>query len=86
MTEQKRTPKFKYRAGSITATCWENEVTGKDGKTYSIPKVTLENNYKVGDEWKSNNQFDKNDLQRVILVVQESQKALMMHQDESDDA
>ena len=80
-------PEKKFRAGGVSASIWNNKIkiygNEVDNKT-----VTIERSYqadevidgkKTGNKtWKTTSSFGQNDLQKVILVAQESQKFIMM--------
>lgn len=72
MTEEKKTPLKKFRAGQITATIWENDKEGKDGKTFKAYSVNITKSYGVEEDnktvWKDTNNFQKDDLPKVVLV------------------
>ena len=61
-------PKATYQMGSVKVTVWENPRNGKYGeytdKTYKVEKV-----YKKGEEWKTTNNFDTNELLQLRAVL-----------------
>jgi len=61
-------PKAVYQIGSVKVTVWENPRNGKYGeytdKTYKVEKV-----YKKGEEWKTTNNFDTNELLQLRAVL-----------------
>ncbi len=59
-------PIKKYKAGSIRATVWENEVENGKYQTVSIERVYQD---KEGN-WKNTSSFRLNDLPKVGVVVQ----------------
>ncbi len=71
-------PLLKVRAGSVTATVWNN--TRKfNGKDVDIKSVCIERNYqdKQG-KWVGTSSFQTRDLPKVILVAQEAYRALSL--------
>jgi hypothetical protein len=66
-------PKATYQIGSVKVTVWENLRDGKFGefnaKTFKVEKV-----YKKGEEWKSTNTFDLNELLQLRAALD---KAIM---------
>jgi len=66
------TPEQKFRAGSITATVWKNEIV-KDGENASFNSITLERSYKDKDgNWQTTHSFRTNDLPRLSMVAQKA--------------
>lgn len=65
-------PEQKFRAGSITATVWKNDIV-KDGNAASFNSITLERSYKDKDgNWQTTHSFRTNDLPRLALVAQKA--------------
>ncbi|MFT4297958.1 MAG: hypothetical protein ACMXX5_02090 [Candidatus Woesearchaeota archaeon] len=65
-------PEKKFRAGTISATVWENSIE-KDGEKSSYNTVSLERAYKdKAGNWQSANSFRPNDLPRLSLVAQKA--------------
>ncbi|MGJ8641393.1 MAG: hypothetical protein ACSHYA_18535 [Opitutaceae bacterium] len=58
------TPIDTIRIGRIKATIWENE---HEGKTYYNTTVTR--SFKVGEEWRENNNFSTEDLPLLRLAT-----------------
>jgi len=52
------------RTGKISINVWENKI--KDGKTFF--SLTLQKSYKVGEEWKNVNSFNKSDLPEIAFA------------------
>jgi len=74
-------PEKKYRAGQVSATVWKNtkevEINGeKQNKDFY--SVQVEKSYKDGDDWKSTNNFNQNDLPKLSLVVEMAYKYISM--------
>ena len=71
-------PKQKFRAGSVSATIWENEVKVK-GETKTFFTTGIERSYKdKDDKWQSTNTMRVNDLPKVLLVINQAYKFLVM--------
>ena len=66
MTREKPTKAF--RAGPIQVAVFMNKrkVAGKDTL---IPSVSFQKRYREGEEWKSTNSLDTNDLPKAILAL-----------------
>lgn len=56
------------RSGGVVLSVWQNK-NHKGGTFYS---ATIKKNYKDGDEWKSCNSFNKNDLPDLSFCCQEA--------------
>ena len=63
MTEAKKQPAKKFRAGGVTATIWENK--SDKGVFYSI---VFSRSYKDKEEWKETDSMRANDLPKLALV------------------
>ncbi|MCB9358644.1 hypothetical protein H6503_01810 [Candidatus Woesearchaeota archaeon] len=75
---QKNLPDKRFKAGSITATVWLNNIE-KDGKLASYSSITLERSYKDKDgNWQTTNSFRSNDLPKLALVAQKAYEHVMM--------
>jgi len=77
-------PEKKYRAGQVSATVWKNtkevEINGeKQNKDFY--SVQVEKSYKDGDDWKSTNNFNQNDLPKFSLVVEMAYKYISMKEE-----
>ena len=67
--ETENQPEKKFRAGSITATVWQN-ISHKDGKETSYKTVSLDRVYKdKNDEWQNTSVMRINDLPKAALVL-----------------
>ena len=56
-------PKFKVRSGVYEAAAWENNVTGKDGRSFLTYSAKLTKSYKDQQgQWKHTDQLDGRDL------------------------
>jgi hypothetical protein len=80
-------PKKKFKAGGVAATIWENERTiEKDGKKMKVifETVTVERNYKDGEQWKKTSTFRKNDLPKVMLVAQKAFEEISLNKEDDE--
>lgn len=77
MTDNK-SPVIKFNAGSVSVAVWENE--GKEGKPFS--SVSIQKNYKVGEEWKSTNSLNVNEIPKAILALQKAYEHLALKEPE----
>lgn len=71
-------PLLKIKAGSVTATVWNNtrKINGKD---VDVKSVRIERNYQDRQgKWVGTPTFQTRDLPKVILVAQEAYKALTL--------
>lgn len=83
MTE-KNQPKNKYRAGSITATLWENKKT-IDNKELTFQTVNIDRNYKdKEDKWQTTNTLRTNDIPKAILVLQKAYEELALKENDNE--
>src|SRR3989338_10499995 len=69
----KKSPEKKISVGNIQVAVWKNQAGDK-----SFYSVTCEKRYMKDNEWKSTNNFNKNDLPKVSLAIQEAYKYLTM--------
>lgn len=74
-------PKKKINVGNVQGTVWENEVE-KDGVKFVKLSVSFEKRYKKGDEWKSTNSYDKHELVKLRLAVDEAIKECFLKDEE----
>ena len=83
ITEDKKMPEKKFRAGGITATIWKNEGKDNDGNKTEFNTVGLERSYKdKNDEWQKTNTMRLNDLPKVVLVCSKSYEYLVLKKEE----
>lgn len=74
----------KFRSGQITATIFEKEITVKrDDKDIKVKvhNVKICKSYKVGEEWKETNNYEKQELQQVQLVTTKAQEFLYLNEE-----
>ena len=56
------------RNGCCSASIFENEIQ-RNGKTMTVTKVTVNKSYKDGQDWKTTNSFEINDLPKLFFVA-----------------
>lgn len=66
--EENKGPKATYRLGGSKVTVWENEIEGKYGKR-TVPSFQITNNFKQGDEWKTNNSFNLEGALKLRVIL-----------------
>jgi len=80
---EKNKPKNTYRAGSITATIWENKAKNKEGKEYTYLTVNIERSYKDKEEkWQKTNSMRTNDLPKARLVLEKAYEEMQLTEKE----
>jgi hypothetical protein len=62
---EKKQPKAVYKEGSVRITEWEN--MDKNGEPWTNYKI--ENIYKKGEEWKSSNNYNTEDLLQLRALI-----------------
>ncbi len=68
---EKQKPNKTFRAGSVRASVWDNELVSSTGEKVNRPRVSIERRYKnEHGEWVSSNHYSVNELPRVQAVVQ----------------
>ncbi len=70
-------PEKKFKCGQISISIWAESKTVGDEmvKFYSM---SIDKNYKDGDEWKNAKSFATEDLPKVALVVNEAYRYLRL--------
>ena len=67
---EKERPKKTFRAGSVRASIWDNEISLPNGETRNMPRVRVERRYKNDqNEWVSTNYFNVNELAKLQAVI-----------------
>lgn len=74
-------PLKKFRAGSVTATIWENTKT-LDGQEQVFKTISVEKNYKQDKNWKTTNSYGVNDLYRLRSVIDKALEFSMVKDEE----
>jgi hypothetical protein len=73
MTEEKTKPILKVKVGACEGAVWKNT---KDDKTFY--NVTTSRNYKDGEEWKTTNSLNANNVPDMIIVLQKCYEFIKM--------
>ena len=62
-------PVAKFKAGSVEAAIFENQIE-KNGGSFKIRKVVFQKNYlDKNDKWQSTSSLDVNDVPKAVLVL-----------------
>lgn len=73
-------PDAKFRAGTISATVWTNQATGKDGQPRTFSSVSFEKSYKDKDgAWKTTKSLNKQDVPKAVVVLQKAYEHLTLN-------
>jgi len=76
-------PEKKFRAGTISATVWQNKGQTKEGEATEYRTISIERNYKdKNDKWQSTNSLRVNDLPRATVVLQKAYEFLVFKEQE----
>ncbi|HUN98506.1 MAG TPA: hypothetical protein VMU69_20025 [Bradyrhizobium sp.] len=78
--ETKNPPAAKVRVGLITASIWENKT--EKGTFYN---VSFDRRYKDGDEWKSSNSYNADDLLALAKAADLAHTAIVEARNGGDD-
>ena len=81
MTDEKKLPEKKFRAGAIAATIWQNEGQRKDGTVASFNTISFERGYKDKEgNWKSTSSLRVADIPRAVVVLNKAYEYIVMKQ------
>jgi hypothetical protein len=81
--QKQNTPVKKFRAGSISATIWENQAVNAEGQVVSFKNVTFDRSYKdAKGEWQNTNALRTADLPKAILVLNKAYEYLACNHEE----
>lgn len=76
-------PVMEFRAGSVRASIWQDEVVGKDDETFSAFSVKVEKRYKdQSGTWQSTTRFKRSDLADLELVVFKAREYISLNERE----
>ncbi|HZX20346.1 MAG TPA: hypothetical protein VFF13_05010 [archaeon] len=78
--KESKPPIAKFSAGSIQVSVWQNET--KEGNVFH--NVSLQKNYKVGEQWKSTNSMKLNEIPKAILALQKAYEHLALKEYDSE--
>lgn len=80
-------PARKFRAGAVSATIWQNQAIGKDGKPRQFASVNLERSYKdKNGEWKTTHSLGDSDLPKAIVLLSKAYEFLALRGGEAEQA
>lgn len=68
MTKNK--PTLVGKNGNVEISIWKN-TNLKNGQEFETESYTISKNYKVGEEWKKTNSFNRNELYKLESLIQE---------------
>ncbi len=73
MNGQTTLPVAKFKAGTVAAAVWENQMN-INGKSITVLKATVQRRYKdkSSGEWKSSGSFGRNEIPLAIYCLQKS--------------
>ncbi len=77
MHEARHKPVAEFKAGTVRATVWMNEIQ-KDGKPLQLASVSVERSFKDGETWKKTNSFRADDLPKVVAVAWKAYELLVL--------
>ena len=79
-------PIKKFRCGNIESAIWLNE-REVDGNIVGFKTISLSRSWKKeGDVWRNDQvNLRRNDLQKVILVLQKAQEELLLNQEQKEE-
>lgn len=65
-----RKPEATFRAGTVSAAVWSNDVTTKEGAQRKVSSVSFEKRYKDKDgEWKTSKSLSSQDVPKALMVL-----------------
>ena len=80
---EKQTPRKTFRAGSVRASIWDNEVRLSNGETVNMPRACVERRYRHAEgEWISSNYFNVNELAKLQAVIRTAFDYLVLQERE----
>jgi hypothetical protein len=79
-------PVKEFRAGSVRASIWQDEIAGKDDGTFSVFSVRVEKRYKdSAGNWQSTTRFKRGDLADLELVVFKAREYISVTERQPDE-
>jgi len=81
-------PIKEFRSGAIKAAIWLNEKELNEGETVGFKTVSISRSFKKKDEdlWRNEViNLRKNDIQRMIVVLQKVQEDLLLSQEKEEE-
>ena len=78
-------PVKEFRAGSVRASIWRDEIAGKDEQMVEVFSARIEKRYKdASGNWQSTSRFNRADLADLELVAFKAREFLSVKQREPD--
>lgn len=78
-------PVKEFRAGSVRASIWQDEVAGKDDETFSVLSVRIEKRYKdATGNWQSTTRFKRGNLADLELVALKAREFISLNEREPE--
>jgi hypothetical protein len=75
----KKHPEQKFKAGSVSATVWQNQGTDSEGKQSVYRTVSFERSYLDKDgNWQTTNSLRIGDIPKAVLVLNKAYEYLML--------
>lgn len=75
-----------FRAGTVSATVWQNFGKNKDGKEFGFRTINVERNYKdKEDKWQKTSAMKVDDLPKVELVTRLAYEYCQTHSKDDQD-
>lgn len=85
MAEDKKKPIENIKAGSIQVAIWENETKDEKNPRKFLSAV-MTKSYKKGDEWKTTDSLNANDVPKAILALQKAYETMVLKQPSDDNS
>ena len=81
MNGQTTLPVAKFKAGTVAAAVWENQMN-VNGKSITVLKATVQRRYKdkSSGEWKSSGSFGRNEIPLAIYCLQKALEKIIDNQ------
>ncbi len=82
----KKSPEQKFKAGSVSATIWQNQGHDSEGKPTAYKTISFERSYldKEGN-WQTTNSLRVSDIPKAILVLTKAYEHLMLKDNIEDE-
>lgn len=78
-------PIKKWRIGNIECNIWENEKETPEGNLVGFKTISLRKSWRQNEQWHDAQiQLRRNDIQKVILLMQKAQEELLLNQEERE--
>jgi len=78
-------PVKEFRAGSVRASIWQNQVVDKNDRSFNIFTVRVERRYKDNEgNWQSSMRFMRSDLADLELVAFKAREFISLHEREPE--